>query len=73
MRHCKGLCNNVKELYRQDSKIGYIEYVDRKYCSNCQYYVVCELARCPCCTAIFRTLPRHNKSKTRHIEQKIRI
>ena len=62
MRHCKGLCKNVNELYKQDRKIGYIEHVDRKYCSQCEYWLVCELIRCPCCLNTLRVFPRDNKS-----------
>ena len=62
-RECKGLCKDHSWLGLIGKNIrlglkGMWHIKGNKYCTSCQYAIVTESVRCPCCVSVLKYKPK---------------
>ena len=70
---CKGKCNDMPEYEtragnRGSFRLGY------KRCRECEYFILYDGVRCPCCNGLLKSKPSNNTSrrKLREYNEKLR-
>jgi len=70
---CKGKCNDMSEHVTRSSNRGSFR-LGYKRCRECEYFILCDDVRCPCCNGLLKSKPSNNKSrrKLREYNEKLR-
>lgn len=59
-------CKDQCRFYKQTLFPGHSGYkMGKKWCTNCNLFLISETARCPCCNCFLRTRPRSRMNKER--------
>jgi len=67
MNICKGICLKI-EIKKFNGKIRYEN--NQKLCTQCNVFIDCSDARCPCCRCVLRITPRAGKYRKLFQERK---
>jgi|21_taG_2_1085346.scaffolds.fasta_scaffold75866_2 hypothetical protein len=56
---CKGTCDKITEYETRNGVRGSYK-MGFKRCRECEYFIMIDSIRCPCCNGILKARPRNN-------------
>ena len=59
---CKGKCDNLSDYDTRSGNKGSFR-LGYKRCKKCEYFILCDGIRCPCCNGLLKSKPSNNTSR----------